>query len=291
MRYPWLGVALVGVIATGAEGQARLPGAPEAPGGRPASPAFEGWYQNPDGSFTLSFGYFNRDQTETIEVPPGADNFIEPAEFDGAQPGIFAPRRHVGAFVVTVPADFADGGGQVVWTIRNRGVNYSVPGQPGSDAYQLHYGPMAMGSLPPLLKLDSAGPELWGVMTQDGDPRASWETQAVLGSVTDPVPMSARVGEPLQLTVWAEDRLEPGAERDPVPPGVTWYTHQGPTSAVFANAAPDPDASGRVETTVTFEVPGRYLLRVRADNFNPVDSTPGDQCCWTNGYVEVSVTR
>jgi len=25
------------------------------------------------------------------------------------------------------------------------------------------------------------------------------------------------------------------------------------------------------------------------DNFNPMDSTPGDQCCWTNGYVSVTV--
>jgi len=29
---------------------------------------------------------------------------------------------------------------------------------------------------------------------------------------------------------------------------------------------------------------------VRADNFGRVDSTPGDQCCWTNGYVKVTVT-
>jgi hypothetical protein len=72
--------------------------------------------------------------------------------------------------------------------------------------------------------------------------------------------------------------------------GVTWYTHQGPTSAVFSDDEPEPDSNGRAATSVTFSEPGRYLLRARADNFNPVDSTPGDQCCWTNGYIEVTVT-
>ena len=53
---------------------------------------------------------------------------------------------------------------------------------------------------------------------------------------------------------------------------------------------PDEDAGGRATTTVTFGEPGEYVLRVRADNFNPVDSTPPDQCCWTNGYVKVVVS-
>ena len=45
-----------------------------------------------------------------------------------------------------------------------------------------------------------------------------------------------------------------------------------------------------VTTTVTFDQPGDYLIRVRADNFGRIDSTAGDQCCWTNGYVKVTVT-
>ena len=45
-----------------------------------------------------------------------------------------------------------------------------------------------------------------------------------------------------------------------------------------------------VTTTATFEQPGEYLIRVRADNFGRVDSSDGNQCCWTNGYVTVTVT-
>ena len=56
------------------------------PSGGPVVPIFEGWYRNRDGTFELSFGYFNVNTVETLEIPLGADNFIAPAEFDGGQP-------------------------------------------------------------------------------------------------------------------------------------------------------------------------------------------------------------
>ena len=42
-------------------------------------------------------------------------------------------------------------------------------------------------------------------------------------------------------------------------------------------------------SAITFAQPGTYLLRVRADNFGRVDTSAGNQCCWTNGYIRVSV--
>ncbi len=286
-----LALVLFGVSSL--EAQRRFPGAPEAPGGRPVSPFFEGWYENPDGTYTLSFGYFNRNQDELLEIPIGPDNLIEPREFDGGQPSLFAPRRHTGVFTVTVPADFRAQDGRVVWTLRNREETHSVPGRVGVPAYQLHHFPMAMGSLPPSLRLTEDGPELWGVMSHAGDGRnaSTWSGESPLGSVLNPLQITASVEAPMILTVWVADRLASNAERDPVPGGVTWYTHQGPAIAQFANEAPLPRASdGLASTTVVFTEPGEYLLRVRADNFNPVDSTPGDQCCWTNGYIAVTVS-
>ena len=38
--------------------------------------------------------------------------------------------------------------------------------------------------------------------------------------------------------------------------------------------------------TTTFEQPGEYLICVRADSFGRIDSSAGNQCCWTNGYVK-----
>ena len=50
-------------------------------------------------------------------------------------------------------------------------------------------------------------------------------------------------------------------------------------------------SGGQSTMTATFTEPGEYTLRVRADNWSAHDSSPGDQCCWTNGYVNVKVTR
>ena len=43
--------------------------------------------------------------------------------------------------------------------------------------------------------------------------------------------------------------------------------------------------------TATFDTPGRYVIRIRIDNFSNRDSTPGNQCCWSNGYVVVQVNE
>ncbi|HJN46077.1 MAG: hypothetical protein QGI10_00030 [Vicinamibacterales bacterium] len=263
--------------------------------GLPVSPFFEGWYENPDGSHTLSFGFFNRNREETLHIPHGPDNFLAPGEYDGAQPTIFAPGRGTGVFTVTVPGGFDQDGGRVVWTLRTGDQPaHSVPGKVGVEAYRLHHIPMGMGSLPPLLKLDPEGPELWGQMTLAGDARetATWSTGTnPVGSQTNPVVLTASVGTPLALTVWVADRQAPGSERDPVGGGATWFTHAGPAAASLSEERIQPDAAagGLATTTVTFDQPGEYVLRVRADNFNPVDSTPQDQCCWTNGFVRVGV--
>ena len=265
--------------------------------GLPVSPFFEGWYENPDGTYTLSFGYFNRNRQETLRLPLGPDNFITPTEYDGHQPTVFAPGRATGIFTVTVPREFGRDGGRVEWTLRSHGPSpHSVPGKVGVEAYRLQHAPMAMGSLPPMLKLQEEGPGLRGPMTLAGDTReiSTWLAgEHPPGSLTNPLPMTASVGEPLTITVWVEDRLAPDAEREPVAGGATWDTHQGPAPALFsqANISLEDVTGNAATTTVAFDESGDYVLRVRADNFNRVDSTPQDQCCWTNGYVKVTVTR
>src|SRR6516225_8578627 len=46
--------------------------------GQSVTPAFEGWWPNEDGSFTLFFGYFNTNWQEELDVPIGPANAIEP---------------------------------------------------------------------------------------------------------------------------------------------------------------------------------------------------------------------
>ncbi len=81
--------------------------------GLPVSPFFEGWYENPDGTYTLSFGFFNRNREQTLQLPHGPANHLSVVGFEGRQPTIFPPGRDTGVFTVTVPGDFAENGGRV----------------------------------------------------------------------------------------------------------------------------------------------------------------------------------
>ena len=53
--------------------------------GQIVSPAYEGWWPNDDGSFTLFFGYMNSNWEQEFNVPIGPDNYFtytEPRRLD-----------------------------------------------------------------------------------------------------------------------------------------------------------------------------------------------------------------
>ncbi len=292
---------LLGVGPRAAQAQ-RYPLAPRVEAGEYIHPFFEGWYGLEDGSKVFSYGYFNRNLDPSPEyIPRGEDNFIEPAEFDGVQPDWFPVRRERGIFVVTVPPDWPSER-EVIWTFRSAGEFYSVPGSWRTDAMQLSTGAAAMGSDRPALRMDENGEEGSGII--------------------DPVwgePRTTRVNEPLAITVWGRDVMAPDAAReDLVPATASMFVHHGPASSyptIIAdqpepeegeeggrggrfNRTPPPhttpiplESDGSATFRVTFPAPGDYLLRVMIDNHRAVDSSQGDQCCWTNGYVEVRVSE
>jgi hypothetical protein len=270
--------------------QSQRPLAPLPPEGLRVAPFFDGWYENADGTITLSFGYSNLNREEVVEIPLGEDNVIVPKEYDGRQPTSFPPvvpdssegggnrrDRERGVFSITVPAGFR---GDVVWTLRNRGQTFSVPGRARTGAYQLRW-PMAMGSVPPLLRFKPDGAAGRGPSGLEADP------------------VQTSVGVPLSLTIWITD--DSVREKDPVPIAtkgapkaalnVIWRKHSGPGPVVFSSPKQAiAELEGTATTSATFKQPGEYVLRVRADNFGRVDTSPGNQCCWTNGYVKVTVT-
>ncbi len=254
---------------------------PAQPRGDVIIPFFDGWMENDDGTFTLSFAFLNRNLEEVVDIPLGENNFIEPAEFDGVQPthfpavnyGGFANRRERGAFAVTVPADFT---GDVVWTVTHAGQTHSVPGRIIHESYQLDWSPQAAGSMRPLVWFDSGEGEEVG-RGPDG--------------ITSGEHLSTQVGTPLELAAWAQDQ----GERDPAPLSMIWQVHQGPPGPVefepeVLTELGEDGEEVRGVTTATFSEPGDYVLRVRVDNFTASDSRFGNQCCWSNGYVRVSVT-
>ena len=46
--------------------------------GQGVTGAFEGWFKNPDGTFSLLLGYFNRNTKEELDIPIGPKNSIQP---------------------------------------------------------------------------------------------------------------------------------------------------------------------------------------------------------------------
>ena len=87
-------------------GAGRLPLEPLGTNNEAVFPYFEGWYRNDDGTATILLGYYNRNVDQTLEVPIGPNNRIEPGGPDRGQPTHFLPRRHYGVFTITVPKDF-----------------------------------------------------------------------------------------------------------------------------------------------------------------------------------------
>jgi hypothetical protein len=256
----------------------QLPLAPVRDSGQNVTPVFEGWYRNPDGTFSLSFGYLNRNAREALDIPVGPHNFVSPGERNRAQPAHFAPRRHWGVFALKVPASF--GNGTLVWTLIMRGDTLAVPGhlRPGWEIDALH-GEAGSGNTPPELRFAPDGPRGAGP-----------------GGITAE-PLSATVGVPLSIPVWASDdgnarTSVAGAGRGGTPVTLTWFKHQGPGTVTFDPVSPAVDrATDRAVTTATFSVPGVYVLRVRANDASGVASAGHAQCCWTNGFVRVEARR
>src|SRR5919204_4954367 len=110
-------VALACAIVVAQDAQ-RLPteiGQTRFDSGQNVVPVYEGWIKNPDGTFDLVFGYFNRNYKEELAIPTGPNNTVEPGGPDRGQPTYFLPRRRARLFRVRVPPDWGD---QVLtWTI------------------------------------------------------------------------------------------------------------------------------------------------------------------------------
>lgn len=271
--------------------------------GQNASPGFEGWEQNPDGSFNFVFGYMNRNWEEELNVPIGPDNNIEPGGPDQGQPTHFLPRRNRFIFKVRVPKDF--GTKELIWTLTTQGKTEKA------------YATLRIDSkLDEVVEASETG--ALGAGTSSPEVRSNKRPVVTIeGAKTRAV----RVGQPLELTASVVDDGIPkprargqagAATRAPqtsnvIPEGVNpayvpprrstvgksvglhlgWYVYRGAGAAVFdppqikvwedtrsgANSpwaplwiAPPVPPDGKWMSRVTFDTPGTYVLRARADD-------------------------
>src|SRR5216684_1663853 len=159
-----------------------LPLEPAHESGASVTGAFEGWFKNPDGSFSLLLGYYNRNQKQEVDLPVGPNNRIDPGGPDRGQPTHFLPGRGWGMFAVKVPADFGEN--KITWTLVANGKSTTIPASLKPDYEVSPFFEAGTMNTPPILSFEENGPSV----------------QGPLGLTVE---RSAKVGIPLPLTVWA----------------------------------------------------------------------------------------
>ena len=272
-------IMLAGVVLFAAP---QLPLEPKHDSGQGVTGAFEGWYKNPDGTFNILIGYYNRNLKQDLEIPVGPNNKIEPGGPDQGQPTHFLPGRQWGVFTITVPKDFGDK--RLTWSITVNGKTNSIPVDidplwvvaPFVDAED---------NTPPVISFDE------GASTLQGPPHGFAKS------------FTATVGEPLMLNVWVSDdaKVPVGALNAPKSPAasITWSKFRGPGTVTFAKekppaekaewkAPPPANFMGKASTTATFSEPGEYIIEVAANDWSG-EGGRGFQCCWTSAQVKVTV--
>lgn len=307
LLFTLVGIALLLAAATA---QTRLTYAK----GQSLAPAYEGWWPNDDGSFTLFFGYMNPNWEEEFDVPIGPDNNIQPGGPDQGQPTHFYPRRNPLLFTVRVPKDFGDR--EVIWTLTTHGRTARAYASLKSD-YRIDKQVMSM--------------EVGGDFGSQSD--ALRENVPPVLEVQGGQGRRVAVGQPLPLVAFAKDPDNLPARRDAPggggrrgappanptealyrPPSVivptsgpglrlSWIVYRGPAQHVafdpvqmktwtetrpYANSPwappyliPEPPADSTWKAQATFREPGTYTLRAVAS----------DGSLFTYADVTVNVTK
>ena len=252
-------------------------------------PAYEGWYKNDDGSYTLLVGYYNRNKKEVLDIAIGPDNKIEPGGPDQGQPTHFEVGRGWGTIAIKVPANFGDK--KLTWTLTANGKTVSVPFGI-VKGYQIEpFLDAAMGNKPPVIKFSENGKAL------TGPPAPLAEAHVINGAV----------GENVAIKYWISDdgNDEPptGGSAAAPPPGgaaaaaqarpqrvrvsTTLTKYRGPGEIKFVDNTPAIEKEV-VNTTATFSLPGEYIIRVEGNDSSGVGGG-GFQCCWTTAYIKAVI--
>lgn len=274
-RSACLMVVVIGVLAAPSAAWAQAPKAIRDFGG-PVYPAYEGWYQNDDGTATVLIGFFNSNQTETVEIPIGEENHFSPGPEDRGQPTSFPPGRSWGVLTIKVPGDFD---GELSWTLVANDQPVTVPFTLRAAYFVEPFKDQANNNEPPTIRFSPGG------TPSTGPPIGIAHT------------MTATVGTPVALPVWISD-VTPDTNvretpRRPRPPLVLrWHKLRGAGDVEFDEPEQEfEDSSEHNPTTnITFAAAGEYWLRAEGLD-STGDGGGGFQCCWTSAIVQVNVSE
>jgi hypothetical protein len=242
--------------------------------GQSIQPIFEGWARNADGTFSMYFGYLNRNYVETPSIPVGPDNSVAPGAADRGQPSLFDTRIHRMAFSVAVPSDW--GKKELVWTLTIRGVSEKAVGwlQPDWEIDPIYGGKArdaeSLKNTPPTMVVDAPAVvalpgtlRLAATVNDDGLPvPKKVARRRAIGQETPP----ALKPDPNQPDVIL-NLPQVGPRRRTEAQGllVRWIVWRGPANATF-DAATAPVKDGKAIVTARFTTPGTYVLRGTAND-------------------------
>ncbi len=228
--------------------------------GQDISPTFDGWEQNADGTYTMHFGYFNRNADEALDVPVGADNRFDHGDSDRGQPTHFDPSRKWWVFKVVVPADWPKEQ-RLTWTLTTYGKTNQAKGwlQPewevDTDLISKN------GARDPSLMTNGTN-----ALDQDHENRPP--------AITISAPQTVSVSDTLTLTATATDDGRPKPIPDPegrLQQGVRvrWIVYRGAGRVTFTPDIMPGRVYGKPATLaakVNFSSPGAYRLRAIASD-------------------------
>lgn len=281
--------------------------------GQYIEPAYEGWQQNEDGTFSFLFGYQNENWEEELDIPVGENNFFSPGLEDRGQPTHFLPRRNRFTFKVQVPADWGDK--ELAWTVTVNGVtkvayatlardyvvdNVVIASETGSLGAGTS-SPESRANLPPLVTVqgDRVGDQitrnvrvgqvltLQALVEDDGLPKPR---KPSINANTSATQLERFLSPPSRVTVgktnglflsWNVYRGSGAVQFDP-PQVKPWEDTRTSANSPWGPlwVPPPVPADGMYSVDVSFDEPGTYILWVRAD----------DGGLYHDQYVTVNVT-
>lgn len=232
--------------------------------GQSVVPYFEGWIRNPDGTFDLVFGYFNRNWQQELTIPAGPDNHVELGGPDSGQPTYFLPRRQRFVFRVRVPKDF--GKKEVVWSITANGRTENGYGSLLPQQEITERVVRTNGGYDPGLTDPNTAPAVTVAPIQ---PPVVASPVTLSVSVVDdglPKPRAAPVARTTTSNAFGGQVNSTTGGGRPAGLTVSWMQYGGPAKVTFEHAGGIPVTNGQAVTTVRFAQPGTYLLVASASD-------------------------
>jgi len=252
--------------------------------GQNVQPVYEGWERNPDGTYSLYFGYLNRNVEEMPDIPVGRNNAFSPGPADRGQPTRFYPRRQMILFKVQVPADFGEKQ-ELIWTVTHNGRTDRAVGwlaafyeldntvlRAQRSGSQRMSTPEEVQAKPPTIEREgpadfttpvNAPLSLSVLVRDDGLPGPSRRRRMPsTGSES-----ADAVLRPLSRTSFPDTDMLKAANAAETGLAVTWLHYRGPGVVTFdPMTMPLDKTGGKATTRVRFSEPGEYVIRAVADD-------------------------